>query len=129
PARPVPAIAFVTGTRAPLQPGIAVAITSGHATTVTHERPPAAWDTKPEAHQGDVPTSRTDTQNVFLCRGPGDVLYPEQVRWNKVMDSSGCSLSQVRHRRTGTHGRQRTAQHSGKATATVTESRYVARFW
>src|SRR5205823_8664626 len=68
PARPVPAIAFVTGTRAPLQPGIAVAITSGHATTVTHERPPAAWDTKPEAHQGDVPTSRTDTQNVFLCR-------------------------------------------------------------
>jgi hypothetical protein len=28
-----------------------------------------AWDTKPEAHQGDVPTSRTDTQNVFLCRG------------------------------------------------------------
>src|SRR5205823_8443912 len=71
PARPVPAIAFVTGTRAPLQPGIAVAITSGHATTVTHERPPAAWDTKPEAHQGDVPTSRTDTQNVFLCRGQG----------------------------------------------------------
>jgi hypothetical protein len=28
-----------------------------------------AWDTKPEAHQGDVPTSLTDTQNVFLCRG------------------------------------------------------------
>jgi hypothetical protein len=28
-----------------------------------------AWDTKPEAHQGDVRTSRTDTQNVFLCRG------------------------------------------------------------
>jgi hypothetical protein len=27
-----------------------------------------AWDTKPEAHQGDVPTSLTDTQNVFLCR-------------------------------------------------------------
>jgi hypothetical protein len=23
---------------------------------------------RPEAHQGDVPTSRTDTQNVFLCR-------------------------------------------------------------
>jgi hypothetical protein len=53
---------------APLQPGVAVAVTLGHATTVTHERPPAAWDTKPEAHQGDVPTSRTDTQNVFLCR-------------------------------------------------------------
>jgi hypothetical protein len=28
-----------------------------------------AWDTKPEAHQEDVPTPRTDTQNVFLCRG------------------------------------------------------------
>jgi IS6 family transposase len=27
-----------------------------------------AWDTKPEAHQEDVPTPRTDTQNVFLCR-------------------------------------------------------------
>jgi hypothetical protein len=27
-----------------------------------------AWDTKPEAHQEDVPTSRTDTQNMFLCR-------------------------------------------------------------
>jgi hypothetical protein len=47
-----------------------VTVTAGHATTVTHERPPAAWDTKPEAHQGDVPTSRTDTQNVFLCRDP-----------------------------------------------------------
>jgi hypothetical protein len=52
----------------PLQASIAVAVTTGHATTVTHERPPAAWDTKPEAHQGDVPTSPTDTQNVFLCR-------------------------------------------------------------
>ena len=51
-----------------LQPRVAVAVTSGYATTVTHERPPAAQDTKPEAHQGDVPTSRTDTQNVFLCR-------------------------------------------------------------
>jgi hypothetical protein len=26
------------------------------------------WDTKPAAHQGDVPTSCIDTQNVFLCR-------------------------------------------------------------
>ena len=26
------------------------------------------WDTKPAAHQGDVPTSGNDTQNVFLCR-------------------------------------------------------------
>lgn len=39
--------------------------------TVAHERPPPAWDTKPEAHQGDVPTPRTDTQNVFLCRATG----------------------------------------------------------
>jgi hypothetical protein len=52
----------------PAQPRVAVTVTLGHATTVTHERPPAAQDTKPEAHQGDVPTSRTDTQNVFLCR-------------------------------------------------------------
>jgi hypothetical protein len=26
-----------------------------------------AWDTKPEAHQGDVPTSRTDTQKSFYA--------------------------------------------------------------
>src|SRR5262249_46461390 len=26
------------------------------------------WDTKPEAHQEDVPTPSNDTQNVFLCR-------------------------------------------------------------
>jgi hypothetical protein len=26
------------------------------------------WDTKPAAHQEDVPTPGTDTQNVFLCR-------------------------------------------------------------
>ena len=26
------------------------------------------WDTKPAAHQGDVLTPDTDTQNVFLCR-------------------------------------------------------------
>jgi hypothetical protein len=50
------------------KPRVAIAVTTRHATTVTHERPPAAWDTKPEAHQGDVPTSPTDTQNVFLCR-------------------------------------------------------------
>jgi hypothetical protein len=30
-----------------------------------------AGDNKPEAHQGDVPTSRTETQNVFLCRNRG----------------------------------------------------------
>ena len=27
------------------------------------------WDTKPAAHQEDVPTPGIDTQNVFLCRG------------------------------------------------------------
>jgi len=26
------------------------------------------WDSKPEAHQEDVPTPGTNTQNVFLCR-------------------------------------------------------------
>jgi hypothetical protein len=28
------------------------------------------WDTKPEAHQEDVPTSGTDTEHIFLCRDP-----------------------------------------------------------
>src|SRR5215831_10581224 len=52
----------------PSQSSVAVAITPRHPTTVAHERPPSAWDTKPEAHQEDVPTPGTDTQNVFLCR-------------------------------------------------------------
>src|SRR5262249_49927842 len=56
-----------------------LAVTSGHATTGAHERPPAAWDTKPEAHQEDVPTSPTDTQNVFLCRDPRFGL--SQISW------------------------------------------------
>jgi len=47
----------------PLQASIAVAVTSGHATTVTHERPAAAWDTKPERIRGTFlrhqPTRRT----------------------------------------------------------------------
>jgi hypothetical protein len=41
-----------------------------------------AWDTKPEAHQGDVPTSLTDTQNVFSmprCGRPS-VLTPHLHR-------------------------------------------------
>jgi hypothetical protein len=36
----------------------------GYATNVLLLR----WDTKPAAHQEDVPTPGTDTQNVFLCR-------------------------------------------------------------
>ena len=67
----------------PLQPHITVATTSRHATTVTYQRPPAAWDTKPEAHQGDVPTSPTDTQNVFLCRighAPGQAESSQRRR-------------------------------------------------
>ena len=38
------------------------------AITVTHERPPCAWDTQPEAHQEDVPTSRPQPQNVSIPR-------------------------------------------------------------
>ena len=59
-----PPIAFVTGTKTkPPQTSITVAITPGNATTVGHERPPAAWDTRPEARQGTFlrhePTRRT----------------------------------------------------------------------
>src|SRR4029450_770496 len=50
---------------------VAVAITPGHAATVTHERPPPAMGHQArQGHQGDVPTPCIDTQNVFLCRGP-----------------------------------------------------------
>ena len=43
----------------PLQARIAITVTSRHATTVTHERPPAAWDTKPESASG----GRSDVTN------------------------------------------------------------------
>src|SRR5204862_1553696 len=54
----------------PGEPRVAVAITTGHTATVTHERPPPAMGHQArQAHQEDVPTSCIDTQNVFLCRG------------------------------------------------------------
>jgi hypothetical protein len=54
----------------PSQACVAVAVTPRHATSVTHERPPPAMGHQArQAHQEDVPTPRTDTQNVFLCRG------------------------------------------------------------
>ena len=70
---------------------VAVAVTSGHATTVTHECPPPAWDTKHEAHQRDVLTSRTDTRNVFLClflmaRG----MVARYVNWRAAVGLGAC---------------------------------------
>jgi hypothetical protein len=53
----------------PTQAGVAVAITPGQATTVTHERPPPATGHQVrQAHQDDDPLLPTDTQNVFLRR-------------------------------------------------------------
>jgi hypothetical protein len=78
PARSIPTIAFDTGTRARRRSSRALRLRSPRDTPLPllSERPPAAWDTKPEAHQGGVPTSRTDTQNVFLCRAAGDYSVP-----------------------------------------------------
>jgi hypothetical protein len=50
------------------------------------------WDTKPEAHQEDVPTSGTDTQNVFLCRGlrdRTDVISEHAVALGDTADAAG----------------------------------------
>jgi hypothetical protein len=66
----------------PTEPGVAIAVTPRHTTTVTHERPPYAWDTKPEAHREDVPSSGSDTQNVFLCR---DVRAGEPSFWGRYV--------------------------------------------
>ena len=39
------------------------------------------WDTKPEAHQGDVPNARLKTLNVFLWRNPrGRGRSPARIR-------------------------------------------------
>ena len=46
----------------------------------------ARKDTKPEAHHGDVPTSRTDTQNVCLCRPDAG---SEASRWPDAGAGSG----------------------------------------
>ena len=55
----------------PRQSSVAVAVASRHAASVAHERPPPAMGHQAlQAHQEDVPTPRTDTQNVFLCRHP-----------------------------------------------------------
>jgi hypothetical protein len=55
----------------PNKTSVPIAIPPGHTTTVSHERPPSAMGHQArQAHQEDVPTSRTDTQNVFLCRCP-----------------------------------------------------------
>jgi hypothetical protein len=49
-----------------------VPIERGASAVEAHRRSRSAllprWDTKPAAHQEDLPTSGTDTQNVFLCR-------------------------------------------------------------
>src|SRR4051794_26712729 len=70
-ARSIPTIAFVTGTSPRSRTSLAFRLRSPRdtplplATNVLLLR----WDTKPAAHQEDVPTPGIDTQNDFLCRG------------------------------------------------------------
>jgi hypothetical protein len=69
-ARSIPTTALLTGTSPRSRASLALRLRSPRdtplrlATNVLLLR----WDTKPAAHQEDVPTPRTDTQNVFLCR-------------------------------------------------------------
>src|SRR4051794_34695908 len=75
----MPTIALPSGTRLPQpsQPCVAVPVTTRHPTTVDHERPPPATGHQArQAHQEDVPTPATNTQNVFLCRDPWGARYP-----------------------------------------------------
>ena len=70
-ARSIPTIALLQRHQLPQpgQPSVAVPVTARHTITVGHERPPHAMGHQArQAHQGDVPTPATDTQNVFLCR-------------------------------------------------------------
>jgi energy-coupling factor transporter ATP-binding protein EcfA2 len=73
----------------PAQPGVAVAVTPGHATTVGHERPPPAMGHQARSASGGRSYPGIDTQNVFLCRGAARLLaanrgsaWPRQMlRW------------------------------------------------
>jgi hypothetical protein len=75
----------------PLQPRITVATTSLHDTTVTHQRPPAARDTKPEAHRGDVPRHQPTRRTSFYA-----AQGTRQVRRNLA---SGARPVRSQHRR------------------------------
>ena len=57
--------------------------------------------------------------NVLFCRGPGDVLYSERVRWCRVMGRPSCRLV------TGS-GQLRIPV---RRTAVLTESRCATRLW
>src|SRR5450759_1123837 len=49
-----------------------------------------------EAHQEDIPTSRTDTQTVFLCRPPLVEMAAVEVRVDLVdVLTVSCVLSRV----------------------------------
>jgi hypothetical protein len=75
--------ALVTGTRARSRTSLALGLRSPRdtpqplATNVLLLR----WDTKPAAHQEDVPTPGHDTQNAFLCRWSGDWLHRAWLVW------------------------------------------------
>ncbi len=70
-ARSIPTIAFAHRNRPRSRSSLAFC--GGHPGRHHYRYPLTAllprWDIKPAAHQGDVPTSCSDTQNVFLCRG------------------------------------------------------------
>src|SRR5690348_12629720 len=66
----MPTIAFTDGTRARNRVSRALRLRSPRDTPLPLPMNVLLlrWDTKPAAHQEDVPTSCSDTQNVFLCR-------------------------------------------------------------
>ena len=68
----MPTIAFATGTNSRSRASFALRLRSPRDTPLPLLTNVLLfvllWDTKPEAHQEDVPTPGTDTQNVFLCR-------------------------------------------------------------
>jgi hypothetical protein len=65
------------------------------------------WDTKArQAHQGDVPTSCIDTQNVFLCRGSRELIRLDHaaVRGRSCLSLDvACGVARRRYKRSRQH--------------------------
>src|SRR5262249_5192467 len=87
-------IALITGTSSRSRASLALRLRSPRdtplplATNVLLLR----WDTKPAAHQEDVPTPGHDTQNVFLCRTAVRVRYAAYLRCSGLNISGRLGL-------------------------------------
>src|SRR5437899_5543321 len=62
-----------------------------------------------QAHQGDVPTSCIDTQNIFLCRGSRELIPPSPIAAVSARRLTAASRrKRLAARRVGTDSRSPT---------------------